>query len=453
VKTFFCCILVIAIFGQPNALAVLVPVYPSIAFVINILFIFFVIIRKSSDRETLIFNTNILIPIFAFIFYSFVSLSFAPDPQFGFRILLSTIFKLILFIQITSICYELNFIKALLKTVSLMGTVFSAQAIILTLAISIFKIQPSESLNTAGGAGLLDYDYKMLSYGILGFGKQFVDLYGLNFPRFQAMFAEPGYFSNFLELSIFSTIGYNSLRKFKKQNNSNTQIIIQFIALLGSFSTAGWFSTFCGYFIYLICCTIKKSSSSKELKRFVTIFTLLLIVFIAFTSAFPTVADEVYKIVWAEKFETDWGSSSAVERADQVGLGQSLFLQRPIGGWGSNQMRIIADGTGANNSLVTVAVELGTIGVFIYLSMIFAMVRTIISNYKMSISQSISIVNLNAASSGCVVALIVHSMFIDSGWTFYYWIGIGCLYSINIFLKKRLTLSPLMLDKTEDLSI
>jgi O-Antigen ligase len=426
-------ILIIAIFGQPNALSVIIPIYPSIAFAVNILLVFSFVLKKTKNKEIIVFRMNLLLPILCFTLYSFLSLSFAPDPPFGFRILLSVIFKFILFIQITSICYKLELIEAFLKIVSRMGALFAVQSILLTIATAIFKIQPVANVNTFGGIGLLDYDYQMVSYGILGFGKQFVNIYGMEFPRFQSMFAEPGYFANFLELSIFSTIGYSHTQTNRPNTSLNLSLIVQFIALFGSFSTGGWISTFFGYLIYLMCKGTK--NQTRSLNKFIIICMCLLICFIVFTSSFPTVADEIYKIVWAEKFETDWGSSSAGQRTDVVELAQNLFLQRPIIGWGSNQMRIVADGVGANNALVTIAVELGAIGIAIYSSMIIAIARTISINYKIAIVQSNSIINLNASSSGCAAALIVHSFFVDSNWSFLYWIGLSYLYSVSIFLR------------------
>ncbi len=438
-KNFLYCILIIAIFGQPNALSVIIPAYPSIALIINILLIFFFLVNKNLNKEPIIFSTNILIPIVLFTLYSFVSLSFAPDPQFGLRILISTIFKFILFIQITNTCYKLDFMEILLRLVSRIGTLFAAQAILLTLAITIFKIQPLENINTSGGAGLLDYDYQILYYGILGFGKQFVDIYGLNFPRFQSMFAEPGFFANFLELSIFSTIAYDCIQKFNGKNKSNTSLflIIQFIALFGTFSTAGWIATFFGYLAYLRCTLTTKNQLSKKLSLSILICVCLIVSFNVFTSAFPTVGHDIHKVIWAEKFETDWGSSSSEERSDQFGIAQKFFLEKPITGWGSNQLRIINSGSGANNGLMTIAVELGLIGVSIYTAMIIAITQTIFNNFKASMSKSTPIINLNASVTGCVIALIVHSFFIDSNWSFLYWIGIAALYSIDIFFKER----------------
>lgn len=444
-KILLSCIILIAVFGQPNGLSLILPFYPFLASALTLLFLVFIFFNKVRKGEYIFTNLNIYLPTITFLVYSVLSLLYAPEPLFGLRILISMIFKLIVFTQIVIICNQENRIKQLLKqllrTVAIMGTVFSIQGLLLILFTALFKLNPISEINDVGGLGLMDYNYNLFYYGILGFGKQYITLLSFTIPRCQAMFTEPGWFANFLELSFFSTLGYSALAN-KNHQSVRWMLWLQILALFCSFSTAGWLALGIGYLIYIIC----TNSNTKALvnKIIKTGFLLMAITTLLLTiiSFIPVLSEEIYKIIWLEKFATAWGTASATERMEVINLAQELFLQRPLVGWGTNQMKVVSDGFGANNALMTVLVELGLFGLVIYFMMLLAIIKTMLVNYRMAlINKSNSLIHLTASSSGCVAALITHSMFVDTNWAFFYWIGLSFVY-INYLLLKHDSKSP-----------
>ncbi|MDZ7957613.1 MAG: O-antigen ligase family protein [Aulosira sp. DedQUE10] len=435
-KILLSCIIVIAVFGQPNGFALLVPSYPFLASALTLFFLVFIFFNKLYKGESLFTSLNIYLPTIIFLGYSLLSLAYAPDPLFGFRIWISMIFKLIVFTQIVIICNQKNSIKQrlkqLLKTVAIMGTAFSIQGLLLILLTALFNLNPISEINEVGGLGLIDYEYNLFSYGILGFGKQYITFLSFTIPRCQAMFTEPGWFANFLELSFFSTLGYSALEK--NHQSIRWMLWLQILALFCSFSTVGWLAVFIGYLTYIICVNTDTKALLTKIVKIGFLLILITTVLIAIISFFPSILEEIYNIIWLEKFATAWGTASATERMEIINSAQDLFVQRPLLGWGTNQMRIVSDGFGANNAVITVAVELGFIGIIIYFIMILAVIKTIFTNYRMAlIYQSNSLIHLTASSSGCVIALITHSMFVDTNWAFFYWIGLSFVY-INYLL-------------------
>ncbi|BAY33762.1 hypothetical protein NIES2107_56640 [Nostoc carneum NIES-2107] len=427
-------IVILSVFGQPNGLFLILPEYPLVALVSIWIMVIFIIARKIIARQLNFISLNIYVPLCIFFVYSALSLGYAPDPGFGARLLISMFFKVIVFLIIIYLCNDKNYLKQLLQVIAFMGVLFSAQSLLLVLGVAIFDIQPISEFNETAIEGLVDYDYKLVYYGALGFAKQYIGLLGLRIPRCQSMFIEPGWFANFLELSIFATLGYSTLVKTITIRRLKLMILIQGLALFFSFSTAAWFSVCIGYLIY-VSLTNNSVTLNKKNKNLIIII-LIIITLLSSILLFPEILAEVYKIVWLDKFDNEWGATSAGDRANAITLAQELFMEKPLLGWGINQMRIVADGIGANNAIMTIAVELGIIGITVYFTILLAIIKAAIVNCKTALrSQLEPIITLTASSSACVASLITHSIFVDSNWSFYYWIGLAFLYANYLFLK------------------
>jgi O-antigen ligase len=201
-------------------------------------------------------------------------------------------------------------------------------------------------------------------------------------------------------------------------------LALQIGALLLTFSTAGWAAAIlgggsCVFFRHgRLSPVIRRSLKFILIGAFLIVLALLVI---------PHITHSVYSLVWLEKFETPWGGASFPTRLEAYRTAWELFRDKPLFGWGTNQLRIV--GTGANNALLTVAAELGIFGLLIYLSMLGAIAKTLFSNVRLARSiDSHALTSMTAYIAGGIVALVAHSMLVDTNWNFFYWIGLALLY-------------------------
>jgi len=437
-------VIVVAIFGQPNALFVDFPPYSILAFVILLLFFGAVFYSKLRSRPVTLPMTNLVLPTTLFFLYSLVSLFYAPDPSYGARILFSSLFKFLLFAAVIAACAEEDLkltLSGILSIVVVMGGLFSVQGLLYVIGFLVFHLPPGDYVGLIPGyGGPNGYDPGLDSLGVLGFAKATNEIGGLRIPRCQAMFLEPSSMAEFFELSLFATLGWLALSGYVHKKRAYWLVGLQLGALLFSFSTAGWFAIAAGMLVYGVVRLVERRGviSRRKLTRLVRPFAIALAALLLFCIGFPALALDVYKAVFTTKLAVDATDvSSASDRLSKASDSLSLVLQRPLFGWGSNQVPIVAaNHQSVGNALLTVATELGGIGLVIYLFMLGAISWTIADSIRRAYrTGSETMIGLTAALTGSIAASFIHSMFVDNEWVFSYWISLTLLY-----LNRRLLL-------------
>lgn len=424
-------IVILVLFGQPNGLFLYFPPYPIIVAAFILACGFFTIVKRLALGKFSVPRLSLWLPLSLFFIWSLCSLIYAPDWAFGLRILLSMMIKVFIFMLIIVLFNDDNQLDHLLGPVSIIGALFALQAIVQFIAIGILGAHP---IGTFAGTTLNDVVVKSVAldnYGILGTARTYFTIGSHIFPRAQSLFLEPGWFANFLEFSIFSTLAYMGRKKNVTLFRASTILIPQLLALFLSFSTAGWVSLALGGVIYIFLIDHRKSLTFF----FKSALALILVVILVSLFA-PRILSSLYNIMWTEKFVTPWGKASMPERLNAFNMSLDLISEKPIQGWGTNQMRIVTGGIGANNSLLTAFVELGLIGEILYLWIIISILRTVLTNVRLarSLNQP-RFAKMTAATSGLFVALLAHSMLVDTSWSFFYWIGIALVYTNFRLLK------------------
>jgi len=351
------------------------------------------------------------------------------------------VFKITLFIAIIELCTTEKIFHYILNIIAFLGTIFSIQSIILLIGVSLLNFKPDSSMIRQHELGsLMDIDYGLQFYPFWGFTKTLVP--GTNLPRNQGMFIEPGYFANFLQLSIFATLAaIASPRKkspTKKRSILNMQIIIQVIALFFTFSTIGWIATGGSVLFYLFI-LIKKQPIKTMRKTLLFIGITSLIVSMSFCF-FADTTTTFYKTVWTSKFTSNQeGENSSETRLRVAGEGIRYFLERPIFGWGIAETRLMS-GMTLNNAFITTAAELGILGLLAYLSILYAIILTIFKTLFLLKQKALVLYHSRSVwVISCFIGMFLHSMTRDIQWSFFYWIGIGLLYSNYHLLKRKLT--------------
>ena len=420
-------VLSLAILGQPNGFFLYFPLYQLMAALAFCFFGVYTLLKLLTAKSWTLPNNNLWLPLVCFFSYAIFSLSYAENNLIGIRILFSMMFKVLIFAGILIYVKTTERVYSLLNFLSYVGTLFSVQALLLVFGVAIFKLQPMGGFSEVNIPGLPTYNFQLVSYGPLGFAKVYQTVGSILIPRAQGMFTEPGWFANFLEVSIFATFGCLALQIRPINRSINLRIAIQFLALFFSFSTAGWFSMVLGLTCYIFILAPKHRQRMVKFFFLLIILAVLLIAIVYIAS--PKILEQFYTIVWKEKFHVAWeGLSSANQRLESLRIAAELFAARPIGGWGISQMQVVSYAS-ANNAFFTVAAELGIIGLLIYTTMISALIYTMFRNAHIAYRlRSPLLARLAAASTGCVIALITHSMFVETNWNFFYWIGIAFLY-------------------------
>lgn len=443
---------VAALFGQPNALFVYLPAYPLLvtALILTLLAALFYSKLKYGKLETKHFSlprANLIVPTLLFFVYSLFSLAYAPDAFYGARILFSAFFKFFLFFALVAVVNRKEIFSRILFVISLLGGIFALQGLIYVVGFVFFNLQPGDFISSASGYGAYGYNPAINSLGILGFAKTTNQIGSFRLPRCQAMFLEPGFFATFLELSIFTTLGWAALTGRRAQRPARWLLGLQFGALLFTFSSAGWLAIGAGLLVYTGIRlfsrfgVLRRSRIALLLKGGAAVFGAAIVLGLCF----PSLAVNLYNSVYVAKFASDTTEqTSAGDRAAKAADSIALFAQKPIFGWGSNQTPIVsAGGNSVGNAFLTVSTELGAVGLVIYTAMVGAIFWTLIgivsSSYRL---QNTAYQGLTAALAGGFAASFIHTLFVDTEWQFSYWIGIALIYSGRTLLRGSVTPAP-----------
>jgi len=419
--------LVMALFGQPNGLYLYFPMYQVSITIIILFFIFSIIVSKMVRGNLTIPNINLSLPLVLFLVFSCFSLIYAPNPAYGARILFSMFFKVLFFFGIVTVCNQVKDLRSLLGIITLLGVVFSIQGLLLVGGVSLFGLQASGRINEEVGFGLIDNNYALYNYGLLGFAKTYIFIGDITIPRCQSMFTEPGFFANFLELSIFSTLAWTHMQRTLHKGKCYAIVGIQLLALFFSLSTAGWFSVGTSFFVYAL--IIAREQLSKLFMYVFYIMFFVSLCFIILYFSFPSSLDKIYQVTWVEKFESQQrGTTSAEQRVDSINNTLNLFAQKPLFGWGIAQMAVKI-GTVTNNVLVQTAGELGIVGLIIYITMLATIFKTMLDSIFITHKRKhLSIALPSYWIICCVIAFLTHFMFLSTNWSFFYWIALAILY-------------------------
>ena len=433
-----------AVFGQPNAFFVYFPSFPLLLTVLLLALVGFVLYSRLKTKPFSLPRANLTWPTLLFFAYSLVSLTYAPDAFFGARILFSLAFKFLLFFLILAIGTREEDMKKYLFVVVVFGGVFSIQALVYVVGFVFFNLHPGDYISSVPGYGAHGYDPDINSLGILGFSKVTNQIGNFRLPRCQAMFLEPGYFATYLELSIFATLGWAALAGDAHRRFTRWLLGLQFGALLFTFSSAGWFAIGAGLAVYVILRlfirpgVLSKSRVTILLKSAAAVLGCVVLLGVSF----PSIAVGLYNTVYIAKFASDKTElTSASDRLAKATDSIALFSQKPIFGWGSNQLPIIsANGASVGNAFLTVSTELGVVGLIIYCAMLGAILWTLIENVRLTYRlQNDAYNGLTAALTGCLAASFIHSMFVDTEWQFSYWISVALVYLNRKLLLRMLT--------------
>ena len=435
-----------ALFGQPNALFVYFSNYPIIALLLILGLSGLTAFNLARSHPQTLPLINLFLPTLAFLVYSFLSLIYAPDLPYGVRILSSMVFKFLLFLALVVCCSQEEDIRKLLLIVAALGSLFSIQGLLYVVGKIFFNLQPLGFIQDVSSFGPHDYGLALESYGILGFAKAYNIIGGISLPRCQAMFMEPGWFSTFLELSLFATLGWFSLTGYAHKRATYWMISLQAVALIFTFSSAGWFAVTIGMLLYIaLRLFVRPATLSRRRLRQVAVAVVSLLALLAIVSlAFPAIVEDIYRAVYLAKFVGDAQDiTSSSDRLSKAADSLSLFQQKPFFGWGSNQLPIIASsGQSVGNAFLTTATELGVVGLAIYTTMLGAIFWTLFASLRTAYHlRSDASIGLSAALAGYMLASFVHSMFVDSEWLFCYWVGLALIY-INRRLLVRLAAPP-----------
>lgn len=433
---------VAALFGQPNALFVYLPAYPIIALLLIVILSGLVAWNVMHSRPQALPVITLFLPTAVFLAYSYVSLIYAPDLPYGVRILSSEVFKFLLFLSLVVSCAQEEAVRKLLLIVAVLGALFSVQGLLYVAGKIFFNLQPLGFIGAASSFGPHEYGLGLESYGLLGFAKAYNVIGGVRLPRCQAMFMEPGWFSTFLELSIFATLGWFHLTGHVHRRATYWTLGLQAAALTFTFSTAGWFAVIAGLLLYVVLrLFIHTATLSRRRLRQVAIVVIGLLALLAIVSlGFPAIVEDVYRAVYLTKFVGDAQElTSSSDRLAKAADSLSLFRQRPFFGWGSNQLPIVAaNGQSVGNAFLTTATELGLAGLAVYTVMLGAIWWTVFTNMRMAYRlRSDALTGLSAALAGYMLASFVHSMLVDSEWLFCYWIGLALIYLSRRLLIRR----------------
>jgi hypothetical protein len=429
-------VLLVALFGQPNGLFLYLPSYPMLALAILLAFTALMVAGKLRGSRLAWPRANLSVPLAIFLVLSALSLAYSPDRALGFRLLSSDLLKVVLFYALLDRCVREDELRINLKVITAVSIFFAIQGLSQIIAVAVFHYPPSPAFSSQTQLNDASMDFSVVSYGIFGLSKQTFAFGNLFMPRCQAMFLEPGFYSNFLEMALFASVSYYAMfLPPRRRWVPYAGLGIQIVALLMTFSPIGIAAAILGCLVYMA--FTFRDRGRVYVRRFLNLVIGLIVLMIAARAAAPDVLSRVYDVVVVSKFVSDEDNTttSGENRAMLLTKGVALFEQRPLLGWGTNQTRVV-EGDITNNAVLTAAVELGTVGLLIYLALLGSIGLIIVGNWRLTRrSLSLRHCRFAAASAGGAVAMIVHSMFIETEWTFYYWIAIAMLYISRRMLK------------------
>jgi O-antigen ligase len=420
-------LILIACFGQPNALYLVVPYFYLLLAVYFLLLLFYLLLKNDFRVGSWIPSLIIGIPLAAFFLLAGASVINAREPVFSVTLLASAALKVVMFYMLQTVACRTQINDVVACVIIRVAVFFSITGIAMFIGIVLFNLEPIRELGLTDVGGGLEYEQKLLFYG-LGFVRSSTSLLDVVFPRLQSFFAEPGYFGLFLELSLFATLycKYVDVRASSHARHLNLALVLQLVALLLSLSLGAMAAIGGGMFVYWLATPKLRVNFATITKVASALFTGALL--LPFWSIAEGPLSLIYNIVVGERFETAYGVNSADTRMSVFQLGLNLIEQRPVFGWGFGQVRIVLDGMGVNNSFLTVFAELGVFGLLAYLAVIFVVFLTVYRSLALSKPHGPNMVRATAAIAGMVVAITLHSLMIDISWSFIYWLAISLVF-------------------------
>lgn len=426
-------LVLLACFGQPNAVYLVVPFfYPLLATYFLLLLVY---LLASDDLRVGIYavRMGIGIPLTIFFLLAGISVSYARVPSFTVTLLLSAALKVMMFYMLMIAARRANVNDVVARVIVAAAVFFSITSIALFLGVVLFDLSPIREFGSMGIGGGLEYEHQLRFYG-LGFVRSETSLLDVVFPRLQSFFAEPGYFAFFLELSLFATLYHKHLDAQAPGRARHTKRVaaLQVVALMLSLSLGAMVAIGVGMVVYLLASPTLRLTAATAFKAAAALVTGAVLWLFWNTAERPL--SLLYTIVVGERFETAYGGNSADTRMAGFQLGVDLVEQRPVFGWGFGQVRIVLEGLGVNNSFLTVFAELGIVGLLAYLGILFTVVLTVRNSLALSESLGQDAVRATAAIAGMFAATTVHSLLLDTSWSFIYWLAISLVFLHHRYL-------------------
>ena len=427
-------LVLLACFGQPNAVYLVVPFFYPLLATYFLLLLMYLLVSNDFHVGDYVARMGIGIPLAAFFLLASASILYARVPAFAVTLLLSAALKVMMFYMLLIAARRTHMNNIVARTIVAAAVFFSVTGIALFLGIVLFDLAPIREFGSMDIGGGLDYEQQLRFYG-LGFVRSETSLLAMVFPRLQSFFAEPGYFAFFLELSLFATLycKYLDIRSPRQTRRMNQAAALQLVALMLSLSLGAVVAIAGGMLVYFLASRTLRLTATSVLKAgaMLAVVGVLWLIW--------EVAEEplslIYKILVAERFETEYGSNSADTRREVFQLGLNLVGERPLIGWGFGQVRIVLEGLGVNNSFLTVVAELGLLGLLAYLGILLSVVLTIRNSVALSQSLGQSEVRATAAIAGMFAATTLHSLLIDTSWSFIYWLAISLVFLHYLYLR------------------
>ena len=427
-------LVLLACFGQPNAVYLVVPLFYPLLAGYFLLLLVYLLVSDDFRVGDYVTRLGIGIPLAAFFLLASASVLYARVPAFAVTLLLSAALKVMMFYMLMIAARHTHMNDVVARAIVAASVFFSITGIALFLGIVLFDLPPLREFGSMDIGGGLDYEQQLRFYG-LGFVRSETSLLAMVFPRLQSFFAEPGYFAFFLELSLFATLyckylGAQSPGHVRRMNQATA---LQVIALILSLSLGAITAIGGGMVVYFLATRTWRLTAATVLKvgAVLVVGGVLWLVW--------EVAEEplslVYKILVAERFETEYGSNSADTRREVFQLGLDLIEERPLFGWGFGQVRIVLEGLGVNNSFLTVVAELGILGLLAYLGILLSVSLAIRNSLALSAPLGRSVVRATGAIAGMFAATTLHSLLIDTSWSFIYWLAISLVFLHYHYLR------------------
>ena len=427
-------LVLLACFGQPNAVYLVVPFFYPLLAAYFLLLLVYLLARDDFRVSNYVVRMDIGVPLAAFFLLASTSVLYARVPAFAGTLLLSAALKVMMFYMLMIAARHAHVNDVVARAIVAAAVFFSITGIALFLGIVLFDLTPIREFGSMDIGGGLEYEQQLRFYG-LGFVRSETSLLAIVFPRLQSYFAEPGYFAFFLELSLFATLycKYLDAQAPGHARHMNKAAALQVVALMLSLSLGAVVAIGGGMVVYFLASRTLRLTAATALRGGVALVAGAMIWLFWETAGEPL--SLISQILVAERFETAYGDNSADTRTEVFRLGLNLVEERPLIGWGFGQVRIVLEGLGVNNSFLTVLAELGILGLLAYLSILFTVVLTIRNSLALSKSLGRGAVRATAAIAGMFAATTLHSLLIDTSWSFIYWLAISLVFLHYRYLR------------------
>ncbi|MDK0618373.1 hypothetical protein QTH51_10110 [Clostridium perfringens] len=192
---------------------------------------------------------------------------------------------------------------------------------------------------------------------------QYIDILGYRLIRNNSIFWEPGMFQIYLNISLFYQLFFRG-----KINIKYTLIFI--LALITTTSTMG--------IIILIIMIITKVLLSKFKNKYLNLLKMYPIIILVFIS--------MYMLIFLIRYKEISSVMSYNTRIMDFEIGFKLFLMKPIYGWGYLNYEIYNfyanTNVGNSNGLISLAFQMGIIGVLVYILLCFWLFKYLNMKYK-----------------------------------------------------------------------